>query len=330
MERVTAGILTAALAAALLLAFAGPIAAAPPPTETAASGALPAAADAEGEIELAALRPLPRAIGQSDARCSADGRHCIRRGTYIADVCRTIEAAAEAHALDPHFFARLVWKESLFDASAVSPKGAQGIAQFMPGTAKLRGLEDPFNPAEALLASAAYLAELSDNLGNIGLAAVAYNGGEARAARFIAREGGLPTETRDYVEAITGHPAETWRDAPPAEIDLSLKPEASFRSACIEKAAARTIRDFRPPPPPWGIIVATNRERAGAERQVARLKNRLAGVIGGEAVRYVQERRPGLRGLMWHAQLGGQSREEADALCDRIRRSGGDCMVLKN
>lgn len=323
--------IVAAMAAALLFAaFAGQAAAGPTPAGPAVSAAGKAAAAAEAEIELAALRPLPRAIDHSDARCSSDGRLCIRRSTYIADVCRTIEVAAEAHALDPHFFARLVWKESLFDASAVSPKGAQGIAQFMPGTAKLRGLADPFNPAEALLASAAYLAELSETLGNIGLAAVAYNGGEARAARFIAREGGLPAETRDYVESITGHPAETWRDAPPAEIDLSLKPEASFRSACIEKAASRTIRDFRPPPPPWGIIVATNRERDGAERQVARLKNRLGNVIGGEAVRYVQERRPGLRGLMWHAQLGRQSREEADALCERIRRSGGDCMVLKN
>ena len=117
----------------------------------------------------------------------------------MPDVCRTIEAVAEANALDPSFFARLIWKESLFDAGAVSPKGAQGIAQFIPETAQLRGLEDAFNPAEALSASARYLSELSRDYGNIGLAAVAYNGGEGRLARFLDRKDGLPAETRAYV-----------------------------------------------------------------------------------------------------------------------------------
>ena len=62
----------------------------------------------------------------------------------------------------------------------------------MPGTAELRGLEDPFNPAEALTASARYLADLARDFGNIGLAAVAYNGGEARAAVFVAAKGAPP------------------------------------------------------------------------------------------------------------------------------------------
>ena len=154
--------------------------------------------------------------------CTPDRAHCVAESTYIPDVCRLIEAAARESGLDRDFFARLLWKESLFDAAAVSPAGAQGIAQFMPETAKLRGLGDAFNPAEALVASARYLSELSRDLGNIGLAAVAYNGGEARAARFIAAEAGLPLETRAYVRAITGHSAETWRDAPPASVDLAL------------------------------------------------------------------------------------------------------------
>ena len=314
------------LAVALSLAFAG----------FAASAELRPLPSPERHAALGAGAPVPRSRGREpdtgERRCTADGRHCIALATYIPDVCRTIEAVAREASLDPHFFARLLWKESLFDASALSPKGAQGIAQFMPGTAALRNLADPFNPAEALLASARYLAELTAELGNIGLAAVAYNGGEARAARFVTREGGLPDETRLYVQAITGLPAETWRDAPPASIDLALAKGKKFRAACTEQAEGRSLREFRTTPvlSPWGVLVASNRDRTGAERQVSRLKNRLAAVLGPESVAYVRERRPGLRGLMWFAQIGRDSRENADAFCGRLRGAGGDCMVLRN
>ena len=102
--------------------------------------------------------PLP-----PDERCTRDRAHCIKLASYVPDVCRTIEALARANALDAGFFARLIWKESLFDAGAVG-KGAQGIAQFIPATAERRGLGDPFNPAEALSVSARYLAEAQPRL----------------------------------------------------------------------------------------------------------------------------------------------------------------------
>jgi hypothetical protein len=280
-------------------------------------------------------RPRPRGGPVADGeglRCAPQAPVCIARASYLADVCRTIETAAVRHGLDPHFFARLVWKESLFDAAAVSPAGAQGIAQFMPGTAALRGLADPFNPAEALMASAAYLADLRETFGNIGLAAVAYNGGEARAGRFVARAGGLPAETRAYVQAITGHPAETWRDAPPADVDLALAREGPFQPACVALGERRGGRAFAagPPPKPWGVILASNRDRDGAERQVARLMNRHAGVLGGEAVRYTQARWAGMPRRLHVAQVGRESRAEAEALCRRLKAAGGACVVRRN
>ena len=106
---------------------------------------------------------------------------CIRPDHAAFDICQHIESASRRHMLDPGFFARLLWQESRFDANALSPAGAQGIAQFLPGTAKLRGLADSYNPAEAMERSAHYLAELIQRDGNPGLAAVAYNGGERRA-----------------------------------------------------------------------------------------------------------------------------------------------------
>ena len=58
-------------------------------------------------------------------------------------ICRLIEGAAKQHELPVAFFTRLIWRESSFRPHVTSPAGAQGIAQFMPGTANERGLADP-------------------------------------------------------------------------------------------------------------------------------------------------------------------------------------------
>jgi soluble lytic murein transglycosylase-like protein len=85
------------------------------------------------------------------------------------DVCRVLEQSAAENALPVEFFARVIWQESRFDARAVSPKGAEGIAQFMPQTASWHDLSNPFDPLEALRHSAAYLRELLSQFGNLGL-----------------------------------------------------------------------------------------------------------------------------------------------------------------
>jgi soluble lytic murein transglycosylase-like protein len=89
------------------------------------------------------------------------------------------EDAANAHTLPVRYFLRLIRQESGFNPNSVSRAGAQGIAQFMPGTAFDRGVRDPFDPAEALPKSAELLHELRDHFGNLGLAAAAYNAGRS-------------------------------------------------------------------------------------------------------------------------------------------------------
>src|SRR5262245_45033692 len=88
------------------------------------------------------------------------------RAESIADatqttMCLMLESAARNHDLPLEFFARLIWRESRFRAGAVGPltrggRRAQGIAQFMPGTAAERGLLDPFDPVQALPKSAEF------------------------------------------------------------------------------------------------------------------------------------------------------------------------------
>ncbi len=102
-----------------------------------------------------------------------------------------IESAARESNLPLEFFARVIWQESRFRPDAIGPltksgRRAQGIAQFMPGTASERGLLDPFNPVLALPKSAEFLAELREQFGNLGLAAAAYNAGPRRVQEWLA------------------------------------------------------------------------------------------------------------------------------------------------
>lgn len=124
--------------------------------------------------------------------------------------CRIIEEAARANLLPAGLLTRLLWTESHFQADAVSPKGARGVAQFMPATADERGLSDPFDPAEAIPQAARLLADLDRRFENSGLAIAAYNAGSKRVSDWLANTGALPKETQNYVLAVTGHSIEEW------------------------------------------------------------------------------------------------------------------------
>ena len=139
------------------------------------------------------------------------------------EVCATLEQAAAENALPVEFFARVIWQESRFNARAISPKGAAGIAQFMPQTASWHGLADPFDPTEALRHSARYLRELRDQFGNLGLAAAAYNAGPGRVSAWLTSHRQLPGETRRYVAAVTGRTADEWSSpSPPKDAEVSI------------------------------------------------------------------------------------------------------------
>jgi hypothetical protein len=126
------------------------------------------------------------------------------------EICDTLAKAAHKNSLPAPFFIRLLYQESNFRPGAISSAGALGIAQFMPETATDRGLDNPFDPLQAIPASARLLRELHQKFGNLGLAAAAYNAGPRRVADWLATKGQLPQETQDYVKAITGWPVETW------------------------------------------------------------------------------------------------------------------------
>ncbi len=129
------------------------------------------------------------------------------------ELCNTLSEQAQANELPAIYFANLIWQESRFRHDAVSPVGALGVAQFMPETAEASGVDDPFDPMQAIPASARLLHDLRDQFGNLGLAAAAYNAGPGRVHDWLKKRRKLPRETRNYVLRITGQPVEHWRTA---------------------------------------------------------------------------------------------------------------------
>jgi hypothetical protein len=129
------------------------------------------------------------------------------------EVCDTLTKAAESNNLPVPFFISLLFQESRFQPGIVSSAGAQGVAQFMPETAASMGVKNPFDPLEAIPASARLLRNLVSQFGNLGLAAAAYNAGPKRIQDWLGKKGKLPDETKGYVKTITGRPAENWTAA---------------------------------------------------------------------------------------------------------------------
>jgi len=151
---------------------------------------------------------------------------------FIAKVCQLLESEAVKWKLPPGFFARLIWLESRFNPNAVSYKGAAGIAQFIPSTAKIRELKDPFEYESAIRASASFLSDLRDESGNLGLAAASYNAGSGRVERWRRGRSFLPLETKNYVRYITGFKAREWKKSKTPKPTFILKKDKSFQGAC--------------------------------------------------------------------------------------------------
>ena len=259
---------------------------------------------------------------------------CIRSESFDADVCAAIVIFARHWRLPEGFFARLIWQESRFNPNAASWAGAQGIAQFMPGTARIRGLENAFDPAEALARSAEYLRFLTDKFGSLGLAAAAYNAGEGRMSRVLAGQSSVPLETRDYVQIITGRPVDRWVARDWTAVDYTLNPDLPFAEACTAMASARPMprlaldsADWQP----WGVLLGQDFSPEVARGMFERAQSRFSGLLGGEEPLLLRVRNPSFGNkLRYSAMVGRDSRGEAEELCNAIQAAGGSCIVVKN
>ena len=258
-------------------------------------------------------------------------------------MCLMIESAARANGLPLEFFARVIWQESRFQSDAVGPvtrsgQRAQGIAQFMPGTASERRLLDPFDPVQALPKSAEFLSELREQFGNLGLAAAAYNAGPRRVQEWLAGTGPMPQETRNYVVAITGSTVDDWVSAAKNSKPPDRAPNTSCRQlmAMLRRAPNPFVTQLEQhvtlaAAKLWGVQLAAGFDRDKALAMYARAMKRLSAVIGDQDPSLLSSvmRTRGSH-LFYQVRIGADTRPAADDLCNRIRRAGGACFVLRN
>lgn len=156
-----------------------------------------------------------------------------------------ITQAATQHNIDPSVFRALLMRESSMNPNAVSPAGAQGVAQFMPGTAAQFGI-DPFNPQQAIPAAAMYLRQNLNRFGgDYGQALAAYNWGPGNVAKFGMA--GAPPGVQRYVASLLG-PNRVRPAAGPAPVadmtvpaSVSLPPQESPADAGTPSLASLLV-----------------------------------------------------------------------------------------
>ncbi len=267
-----------------------------------------------------------------------------------AALCLMVEAAAQSNGLPIAYLTRVIWRESNFDPKAVGPRTrygtrARGIAQFMPESAAESGLADPFDPVQALPKAAGLLRRLAERFGNLGLAAAAYNAGPRRLRDWLGGTGTMPAETRSYVLAITGRTVDDWAK-PAAKKPAAGKPAPEKKPAAKPANCETTLASLDQPPgsfafelnrrvsvaigKPWGVQLAGGFSRRRVLESYARAMTRLASVIAQrDPIVTRGARAPGLAPF-YQARIGADTRGAANALCARIRRAGGACLVLRN
>ncbi|HEV3161488.1 MAG TPA: transglycosylase SLT domain-containing protein [Xanthobacteraceae bacterium] len=176
------------------------------------------------------LASLNSDVDLDGANTQGDAQTTLPQPTALDNLCNTLLTSAQDNDLPVPFFANLLWQESRLRVDDISKKGAQGIAQFMPKTAIETGLADPFDPMQAIPASARFLQRLRLQFGNLGFVAAAYNAGAHRVIEWLERRATLPRETRDYVVRVTGLSVEAWKSMPIDNAALTFVPHLPCRS----------------------------------------------------------------------------------------------------
>jgi soluble lytic murein transglycosylase-like protein len=159
--------------------------------------------DANGMLVLSDQRPAAREVRTfpvPGTRAVRSTRTVARPASHQIDAI--IERNARAHDLRPELVRAVIQTESAFNPVALSPKGAMGLMQLMPGTAEAYGVTDPYDPEENVRGGTAYLKDLLDRYqGSEELALAAYNAGPGTVDRFGQTVPPFP-ETRDYLARV--------------------------------------------------------------------------------------------------------------------------------
>ncbi len=181
---------------------------------------------------------------------------------------QVVNSASAAYHLDPDLVNSVIHAESGFNSHAVSPKGAQGLMQLMPGTANQLGVVNAFDPQANVTGGSRYLRELLERYNfDLVKALAAYNAGPERVEQY----GGVPPfhETRAYVARVV-HEYNTKKIAQEklarqqqvASASANAKnPNAKKKTGGVKKASSKDARHVQPPLKPGMTVIAAQSAR---------------------------------------------------------------------
>jgi hypothetical protein len=204
----------------------------------------------------------------------------------------------------------------------------------MPETARQRGLEDPFDPSQAIPKSAELLRDLNREFGNLGLAAAAYNAGSGRVRDWLGGHKPLPSETVNYVRLVTGRSADEWAgkqktgDASGAVRVPCTQAGLSLASLTLSNGAP-SVPLPRKPVPVWGAEVAGGPTEAKALARYREVQAKYPAILGSREPHLVVRGIVGDMGAV-RARAATETRADADKVCAALRAAAWTCDVMHN
>ena len=167
------------------------------PVPSAGTASMQAARSAAAEVSQYFTRESAQSANAKIIAANARGHQASQE-----EIDASIVMAAARHNVDPNLVRAVVKVESNFNSNAVSRKGAMGLMQLMPSTARMLNVRNPFDPDQNVDAGVRHLKQLLENYGgDVNLTLAAYNAGSGA----VARSAGIPryAETQNYVRRIT-------------------------------------------------------------------------------------------------------------------------------
>jgi soluble lytic murein transglycosylase-like protein len=219
---------------------------------TVARPATPAANPFSGSLIPEAARTNAPAVAASSVSPQSLGGFT----TGDASVDSFIAESATRNGVDPLLLYSIMHRESSFRRMAVSPKGARGLMQLMPGTAARFGVANIFDPRQNIEGGARYVRFLLDMFdGDVRLALAGYNAGEGAVVKY----GGVPpySETQEYVRRIM------------ERYELIRDPATARTAQRLSRAQVARLKSAEPPPPVYERSVFTVRMPDGKLRLVS-------------------------------------------------------------